>query len=158
MKKINTLIIPVKYFQAVIFSIFLIGVSCSTTGTHRTVPPAEVTSRESLRKDRSETTASRILYGKASYYADKFHGRKTASGEIFDMNLPTAAHRTFPFGTTCRVTNISNQKSVIVKINDRGPFIEGRIIDLSKAAAKSIGAIQDGVVDVKIEILSLPQE
>lgn len=140
-----------------ILSCILMGIACSTTGSHRTSPPGELTTRESLRKDRTQTMASRTIYGKASYYAEKFHGKKTASGEIFDMNGFTAAHRTLPFGTTCRVTNISNQKSVIVKINDRGPFVDGRIIDLSKGAAKSIGAVQSGIVDVKIEILSVPE-
>jgi len=98
------------------------------------------------------------LYGKASYYAEKYHGRKTASGETFDMNALTAAHRTLPFGTVCRVTNLSNQKKVNVKINDRGPFIEGRIIDLSKGAAKALDALKSGVIEVKIEILHLPEE
>ena len=96
------------------------------------------------------------IFGKASYYADKFHGKKTANGEIFDMNGLTAAHKTLPFGTICRVTNLENQKQVIVKINDRGPFIEGRILDLSKGAAKALDAIQIGVIEVKIEILNIP--
>ena len=141
-----------------LFCFILMGIACSTTGQHRTAPPGDISTRESLRKDRSQTMASRTLYGKASFYAEKFHGKKTASGEIFDMNKFTAAHKTLPFGTTCRVTNISNQKSVIVKINDRGPFVDGRIIDLSKGAAKSIDALQSGVVDVKIEILNIPED
>ena len=74
------------------------------------------------------------------------------------MNALTAAHRTLPFGTVCRVTNLSNQKTVNVKINDRGPFIEGRIIDLSKGAAKALDALQSGVIEIKIEILHLPEE
>jgi rare lipoprotein A len=115
-------------------------------------------SRESLRKDRSQTQNGKVLYGKASYYAEKFHGRKTANGETFDMNALTAAHRSLPFGTICRVTNLSNQKTVNVKINDRGPFIEGRIIDLSKGAARSLDALQSGVIEVKIEILHMPDE
>ncbi|TLX73073.1 septal ring lytic transglycosylase RlpA family protein [Labilibacter sediminis] len=91
--------------------------------------------------------------GKASYYADKFEGRKTASGEIYHHHLKTAAHRTLPFGTMVRVTNLSNNKTVDVKINDRGPFIAGRIIDLSKSAAQEIGAVQKGIVDVKLLVL-----
>jgi len=96
-----------------------------------------------------------VQYGKASYYGygDEFHGRKTANGEIFDRNALTAAHPTLPFGTLCRVTNRSNGKSVVVRINDRGPFKGGRIIDLSYAAAKEIGAVRAGVVDVKVEVL-----
>ena len=91
--------------------------------------------------------------GKASYYADKYHGRPTASGEIFDKNAMTAAHRTLPFGTKVRVTNQKTQQSVVVTINDRGPFIRGRIIDLSEGAAKKIGMFRAGVADVVVEIL-----
>lgn len=87
--------------------------------------------------------------GKASYYADKFEGRKTASGKIFQQNKLTAAHKTLPFGT--KVKNLKNGKKVKVTINDRGPFIEGRIIDLSKKAARKINMTRDGVVDVKIK-------
>ncbi|OPX33970.1 hypothetical protein B1H10_04650 [candidate division KSB1 bacterium 4484_188] len=84
--------------------------------------------------------------GTASFYGAKFHGQKTASGEIFDMNKLTAAHRTLPFGTVCRVTNLANKKSVIVKINDRGPFVPGRVLDLSRGAAQALGAIPQGVI------------
>jgi rare lipoprotein A len=92
--------------------------------------------------------------GMASFYADKFEGRKTASGEIYRHSLLTAAHRTLPFGTTVRVTNISNQKTVEVVINDRGPFTKGRIIDVSKSAAEQLGFIQEGVTRVRIEVLN----
>ena len=88
--------------------------------------------------------------GIASYYADKFNGMKTANGEIFDENKLTAAHKTLPFGTMVKVTNLVNGKSVIVRINDRGPFVAGRIIDLSKAAAKKINLIEAGVVKVTV--------
>ena len=91
--------------------------------------------------------------GKASYYADKFEGRKTASGEIYKHQLLTAAHKTLPFGSCVKVTNLSNGKSVIVRINDRGPFVEGRIIDLSKGAAEKIGGVRQGVFEVKIEMV-----
>ncbi|WP_066632132.1 septal ring lytic transglycosylase RlpA family protein [Labilibacter marinus] len=91
--------------------------------------------------------------GKASYYADKFEGRKTASGEIYQHQLKTAAHKTLPFGTKVKVTNLANNKSVVVKINDRGPFIKGRIIDLSKSAASEIDGVLPGIIDVKIEVI-----
>ncbi len=81
----------------------------------------------------------------ASYYADKFDGRKTASGAIFRQNKLTAAHRTLPFGTKVKVKNIHNGKTVKVTINDRGPFVQGRTIDLSKKAARKIGMLQQGV-------------
>ena len=149
-----------KYLKTISLFHFLLFLlcACSTTGQSRTGTDELGSSRESLRKDRSQVQGSKTLYGKASYYAEKYHGRKTASGETFDMNALTAAHRTLPFGTVCRVTNLSNQKTVNVKINDRGPFIEGRIIDLSKGAAKALDALQSGVIEIKIEILYLPEE
>lgn len=91
--------------------------------------------------------------GKASFYADKFEGRPTASGEIYKHNLPTAAHRKLPFGTKVKVTNLTNNKTEIVTINDRGPFIRGRIIDLSRSVAQSLNIIDSGVTDVRIEVL-----
>jgi rare lipoprotein A len=92
--------------------------------------------------------------GKASWYGRMFHGRKTASGEKFNMNAMTAAHRTLPLASWVRVTNESNQKSVVVKINDRGPYVKGRVIDLSYAAAAKLGMRHDGTQKVKIEGLS----
>jgi rare lipoprotein A len=96
--------------------------------------------------------------GLASYYADKFDGRQTASGEIYSHSKLTAAHPTLPFGTMLKVTNLKNGKSVIVRVNDRGPFVNGRIIDLSKNAAIKIDAIRDGLVKVKIEQTHTSQE
>ncbi|MEM9424939.1 MAG: septal ring lytic transglycosylase RlpA family protein [Spirochaetota bacterium] len=96
--------------------------------------------------------------GEASYYADKFHGKLTASGVPFDMHAMTAAHKTLPFGTTVSVTNLRNGKRLEVRINDRGPFIPGRIIDVSKRAGKLLDMTGSGVVPVKIVILSLPPE
>ncbi|HHP7238955.1 septal ring lytic transglycosylase RlpA family protein [Longibacter sp.] len=92
--------------------------------------------------------------GEASYYADKFVGRQTASGDVYTHRKLTAAHRTLPFGTRVRVTRLDNGKQVTVRINDRGPFKRGRIIDLSKSAAKRIDLVLDGVADVKIEVMS----
>jgi rare lipoprotein A len=91
--------------------------------------------------------------GNASYYADKFHGRKTASGEIYDMYEMTAAHPRIRFNTKVKVTNENNDKSVIVRINDRGPYAGGRIIDLSKAAAQELDMIRSGVVPVRMEVV-----
>ena len=90
----------------------------------------------------------------ASFYADKFHGRKTASGEKFNMYDYTAAHKTLPFGTILKVTNLSNGKSVNVRVNDRGPFAKGREIDLSKAAAIELDMITAGEATVSLEIVS----
>jgi len=88
--------------------------------------------------------------GRASYYADTFNGRKTASGAVFSQHKRTAAHPSLPFGTKVTVTNQKNGRKVKVRINDRGPFVAGRIIDLSKKSAKKIGMLKDGVVPVTI--------
>ena len=103
--------------------------------------------------DRPDIGVAGIYWGKASYYGRYFHGRKTASGTRFDMYKLTAAHRKLPLGTKVRVTNLENGKSVIVLINDRGPYVKGRNIDLSKGAAKKIDMVKNGVVKVKIEKL-----
>jgi len=92
--------------------------------------------------------------GKASWYGIPFHGRRASNGEIYDMNKMTAAHRTLPFDTVVRVTNLSNGKSAVVRITDRGPFVDNRIIDLSMAAAREIDSIGPGVVPVRLEIVS----
>jgi rare lipoprotein A len=93
------------------------------------------------------------LEGVVSYYAHDFHGKQTSSGETFDMHALTAAHRTFPFGTKVRVTSLENNKTVIVRVNDRGPFKEGRIMDLSMGAAKEIDLILNGTARVRLEVL-----
>ena len=91
--------------------------------------------------------------GKASYYGARHHGHKTASGERFDQNALTAAHRSLPFGSRVRVTNLRNDKSVVVRINDRGPYARGRLIDLSQKAAEQINMLRAGVVPVRVEAL-----
>lgn len=93
--------------------------------------------------------------GMASYYASEFNGKATSSGEIYDMNQMTAAHRTLPFNTKVRVTNMTSGKAVMVRINDRGPFKEQRIIDLSLAAAKELGLIGSGTAPVRLEVVEL---
>lgn len=97
--------------------------------------------------------ARRISGGSASYYAAKFHGRRTASGERFDNSALTAAHRTLPFGSKVRVTNPANGKTVVVRINDRGPFHAARAIDVSKAAAQQLGLIARGHGPVELALL-----
>ncbi len=94
---------------------------------------------------------------RASFYADKFHGRKTASGSIYHRDSLTCAHKTLPFGTLLRVRNPKNNKEVVVKVTDRGPFVKGRTIDLSYAAAKKIGMIGHGVASVYIKKLDPEQ-
>jgi rare lipoprotein A len=91
--------------------------------------------------------------GVASYYAEAFHGRLTANGETFDMNAMTCAHLTLPFGTVLRVTNLDNDRTATVRVNDRGPYVEGRIIDLSKGAARTLEMIESGTANVLIEVI-----
>jgi rare lipoprotein A len=98
-------------------------------------------------------THAQVQTGKASFYADKFEGRPTASGEKYKHNKFTAAHKTLPFGTKIKVTNLANNQSVEVIVNDRGPYIDGRVVDLSKAAAEKLGFINQGVADVQVEVL-----
>lgn len=95
--------------------------------------------------------------GIASWYGAPYHNRRGSNGEVYDMNAMTAAHRTLPLGSIVRVTNLESQKSAVVRITDRGPFIEGRIIDLSQAAAKHIGLVQKGTGRVRVEVLKTPQ-
>lgn len=98
-----------------------------------------------------------VQRGVASWYGRKFHGKPTASGEIYNMYDLTAAHKTLPLGTDVMVTNLENHRSVLVKINDRGPFVKGRIIDLSYAAARVIGIVEKGTARVKVVAFSLKE-
>lgn len=99
------------------------------------------------------TSFAQVQTGKASFYADKFEGRPTASGEKYKHNKLTAAHRTLPFGTKVKVTNLANNESVVVVINDRGPYVDGRIIDLSKSAAEKLGFVNQGLAEVSVEVM-----
>lgn len=94
-----------------------------------------------------------VMYGKATYYGPEFEGRSTSNGDTFSNKEYTAAHKSLPFGSLVKVTNLSNNKSVIVRINDRGPYAAGRVIDLTRKAAEELDMIKTGVVDVKIELL-----
>lgn len=102
-------------------------------------------------KTGSDDVNVNVSVGKASYYGNRFHGKKTADGGKFDKMDFTAAHRTLPFGTLVKVTNLKNGKKVVVKINDRGPYNRSRIIDLSKAAAMKLGIVNSGIGKVRIE-------
>jgi len=100
-------------------------------------------------------SAAPIERGRVSLYGDEFAGKTTASGDVFDPNALTMAHRSLPFGTRVRVTNTENQRSVEVTVTDRGPFVAGRIADLSLAAARQIGMVAHGVVEATLEVLRL---
>ncbi len=144
--------------KLIIVALALIIVGCSVNPAYRSPdsqgrrPPRRYTSRDTEPRVESK---GRITYMVASYYGSKFHGRVTANGEIFDMYKFTCAHKELPFNTMLRVTNEDNGKSVTVRVNDRGPFISGRDLDLSYAAAAKIGLIAEGVKKVKVEILGV---
>lgn len=99
-------------------------------------------------------TAQEEEFGFASYYADEFEGRETAYGDTYDRRKMTAAHKRHPYGSTLRVTRLDNKKSVLVKVNDKGPYLKGRVVDLSHAAAEALGIVGEGVVEVKVELVS----
>ena len=121
-------------------------------------PVGEGTREGELLVQGEATWRGHALTGQASWYGGKFQGRTTANGERFDTNLLTAAHKTLPFDTIVRVTNTTNGKSVVVRINDRGPFVEGRVIDLSRAAALAINVVGHGVVPVQLAVLDGGEE
>jgi len=108
--------------------------------------------------DSSPGSLRRVQEGVASFYGEDFHGRKTANGEMYDMHAMSAAHRALPFNTRVLVTNLDNGKKVEVRINDRGPFIKGRIIDLSYGAARKIGMVGPGTARVRLEVLEMGAE
>lgn len=124
--------------SVVVAALAIAACSCATTQPRVTGPPHEI--------------------GAASYYAHEFDGRRTASGERFDMQELTAAHRTLPFGTRVRVTNLNNGRSVVVRINDRGPFKKGRILDVSYAAAQQLRMIGPGTARVQLDLLLAASE
>ncbi len=105
---------------------------------------------------RPAATPGQIQKGVASYYHDSLHGLKTASGKRYDRNALSAAHKTLPLGTKVRVTDVKTGKDIVVRINDRGPFIAGRVIDLSRRAARDLGIVKRGVAKVEVEVLSVP--
>lgn len=125
------------------------------TLAHGTAPESPTPAPSSDRSTAPETTAF-VQEGQGSWYGDPYHGRRSASGEIFDKNKLTAAHRTLAFDTWVRVENLMNGRTVDVRINDRGPFVSGRIIDVSEAAARQIELIGPGVAPVRVTVMKSP--
>ena len=117
-------------------------------------PTPTATKKQKQKKKKSSFKKSKKVYkGISSFYGPNFHGKLTANGEIFDMYGVSAAHKEFPFNTIVRVTNKNNGKSLMIRINDRGPYVDGRILDCSFGAAKKLDFVSDGTAPVKIEIL-----
>lgn len=134
---------------------------CVTTPTSVTMPPSDVSPPPEVSPAPSVPSPPAVpspigQTGLASWYGEPHHGRRTASGEIYDMRQLTAAHRTLPLGTRLLVTNLRNGRTVEVRVNDRGPVAADRIIDLSYGAAEELGAVSDGVVPVRVRVLSTP--
>lgn len=147
--------VVLKNYLIVILIVFLAG--CSTGSLYQTNGiPKKKQHKKFNSSEQAYTTKVKkdyVLYFVCSYYGKKFHGRQTANGEVFDMNKFTCAHKTLAFGTILRVTNEDNGKSVVVRVNDRGPFVKGRQLDLSYAAAKEIDLIPAGVKKLMIEVI-----
>lgn len=118
----------------------------SQAGTPAYVPVGSCSARRAVWKD-----------GVASWYGQQFQGEPTASGEAFDMNALTAAHRDLPLGTEIKVTNLRNHRSLVLRINDRGPFIPGRMLDVSRAAARRLGFVGRGLARVRVDVMRLPK-
>jgi rare lipoprotein A len=136
------LVMRLRWLVALGFTTALLGLSACAC-------PLAVAFPVPLRAEAEET-------GYASWYGHPYHGRQTASGEVYDMNDLTAAHRTLPLGTRLMVTSLATGQAVEVRVNDRGPFIDGRILDLSYGAARVVGAVGPGVIPVQLRILALP--
>lgn len=131
-----------------------VEMEASRVDSSLTVDDGTVGSEPARLHDETMSTDRYIGEGEASFYGHKFAGRPTASGEVFDPTDLTAAHRTLPFGTQVRVTNMANGRSVVVRVNDRGPYAADRLIDLSRAAAMQIGMVQAGTANVRLELIS----
>ena len=147
-------------------SLLLVGIeSCSPAPVYKTGKSSAVSrarsksttrSKSKVRNDDSEKTGlKKVQYGISSYYGKDFHGKLTANGEIYDMYGISAAHKYLPLGTVVRVTNIDNSKSIVLRINDRGPYIAGRILDCSVGAAQKLGFIDKGTANIKLVVIEL---
>ena len=139
-----------------IFFSFGCGSSPRFTSDESDTKDEKVETRENKREELIKTETMNVLEtetGVASFYSEKFQGKKTANGEIYDMNALTAAHITYPFETIIRVTNLSNDKSIVLRVNDRMPGYNGRIIDISRKAAEELDMLISGIAKVKIEVL-----
>ena len=155
MERLN--IIPIRLLILVLIGVLC--VNCAPSPRYKsgkssiTAPKKEKKKSDKQNKTPSFNKSKMVYKGISSYYGPKFHGKLTANGEIFDMYGVTAAHKEFPFNTVTRVTNENNGKSLIIRINDRGPYVGDRILDCSFGAAKKLGFVSEGTAPVKIEIL-----
>ena len=136
--------------------LFFLIESCSPAPRYSSKSKSNVSSSKKIVKKNKKKTFNKnkkIFTGVSSYYGPKFHGKLTANGEVYDMYGVTAAHKEIPLNTVARVTNLDNGKSLILRINDRGPYIDGRILDCSYGAAKKLDFLTQGTANVKIEVI-----
>ncbi len=167
-----------RYLAWIMMVLFIVSINVGCGGSKKSVRQEQKFNRYTLKKkDRKKNTYTSVVPTKkkkskknkkkveykgpkvfdciSSYYARKYHGKKTASGEIFNMFDYTAAHKTLPFGTIVKVYNLKNKKAIVIRINDRGPFIKGRELDLSFAAAQALDFVRDGTAKVRVQIVRL---
>jgi rare lipoprotein A len=149
-KNFSFLILKFAVF-IVCLNLLLIACAPKRVPVERRIPPSEKQMAKEERIEKRETKA--VQYGVASWYGKDFHGKPTSSGEIYDMYQLTCAHNTLPLGTLVMVTNLENGKSAELKVNDRGPFVKERIIDLSYAGAQILGIYEKGTANVKVEVI-----
>ena len=145
----------IKIIVFIIYFTFISGCANSPRYSTEPITPRKTNSKPASLKTMSKNNYRRVLTGVSSFYAEDFHGKLTANGEVYDMYGLTAAHKTLPLNTIARVTNLDNNKSLILRINDRGPYVKGRILDCSYGAAKKLGFINNGTTKVKIEVIEL---
>ncbi|MFC2103109.1 septal ring lytic transglycosylase RlpA family protein [Bacteroidota bacterium] len=153
MKKLQTLI-------PLVLLISIMGLKLLPNNKEKTESNISVAKKQNSDISKNLTNQAKVEFQElgimnASWYGPRFHGRLTASGEIYDQNGFTAAHKNMPFGTMLKLTNESNNRSVVVRVNDRGPYIPGRQIDLSKRVAMELGTYQKGVVKIKVEKIKI---
>ena len=153
MFKINLNNLKPPFFLAILLLVHCSSAPRYTSGDAKKVATKKNSSSPRLNTKNSFNKHRKTIKGVSSFYAEDFHGKVTANGEVYDMYGLTAAHKTLPLNTIVRVTNISNEKSLILRINDRGPYVKGRILDCSYGAAKKLGFVNDGTTDVKIEVI-----
>ena len=144
--------INLRFFLTAVLLLYCCS-SAPRYGTQRTAVQNIKKSKTLSTRSKGQTKHRKIIKGISSFYAEDFHGKLTANGEVYDMYGLTAAHKTLPLNTICRVTNQSNGKSLILRINDRGTYIKGRILDCSYGAAKKLDFVNQGTTNVRIEVI-----
>ena len=139
----------------IVFILILSIMACSSAPRYAQGRSHSTTARpsEKIRNGSKNVKHKKLMIGISSYYAEDFHGKLTANGEVYDMYGLTAAHKTLPLNTIVRVTNLDNEKSLILRINDRGPYVKGRILDCSYGAAKKLGFLANGTTQVRVEVI-----